>query len=178
MHILDIVQNSISAKASLISIEIYVDESKDVLTVTIEDNGTGMSEDFLKRVKSPFATSRTQRNVGLGIPLFAASCERTGMALGIESTPGVGTKLAACYRLSHIDRPPTGDIPETIQMLTLLNPNIDFVYKVRKENEFVYDTRQIKQHIGEVPITNAEVINFIKEYISEGTTEIFGGIDI
>ena len=176
MHILDISENSIRAKASLISIGIKVDKAEDTLAIVISDNGVGMSSELLERVRSPFATTRETRDVGLGIPLFAASCERTGRALKIESTQGIGTKLTAEYCLSNIDRPPIGELSETMHALVMMNPHIDFVLTTGGSEEFVFDTRQIKKQLGEVPITNNDVLLFIKEYLSEGITEILGGI--
>jgi len=175
LHILDIAENSLRADASLIVIDIRIDPVKDTLTVVIDDNGCGMSKEMVERVKSPFTTSRTTRNVGLGIPLFAAGCENTGGSLKIESEPGVGTKLTAVYRNSHIDRPPLGDIAGTISALVITNPETDFVYTAKKDDTFEFDTREVKATLGEVPVTEPEVIKFIKDFLSEGTKQVFGG---
>jgi|AGTN01.1.fsa_nt_gi Signal transduction histidine kinase len=175
LHILDIAENSIRAGASLIRIGVRMDDAQDTLTVVVEDNGRGMSREMLERVKSPFTTSRTTRRVGLGIPLFAAGCENTGGGLEIESEPGRGTKLTAVYRSSHIDRPPLGDIAQTVCTLTLMNPELDFVYAAQKDGTFEYDTREIKRTLCGLPITQPEVIKFIGEYLSEGTKQVFEG---
>ena len=150
LHILDIAENSIKAGANLIQIAVSLDIEQGALTVTVDDNGCGMSKEMLDKVKSPFTTSRTTRKVGLGIPLFTASCERAGGSLEITSFPGVGTKLVAGYQYSHIDRPPLGDIAETLYTLTLLNPQIDFVFSASKDGEvFLYDTGKSRQHLTE-----------------------------
>lgn len=176
LHVLDIAENSIRAGASLIKIDIAIDAGRDELTVCIEDNGCGMSKDMLKRVKDPFVTSRTTRKVGLGIPLFTASCEKTGGRLEIVSSSGHGTTLTATYKCSHIDRPPMGDIAETIYALTLLNPQIDFVFSAKKDDAFLYDTREIKVTLDGVPVTQPEVSQFIREYLQEGIAQVFGGV--
>jgi anti-sigma regulatory factor (Ser/Thr protein kinase) len=178
LHMLDIAENSIRAGASLIKITTEIDIRKDELTVSIDDNGCGMSEEMLSRVKSPFTTTRTTRKVGLGIPLFTASCENTGGSLEIISSPGVGTKLTAIYKYSHIDRPPMGDIAETVYTLTLLNPQIDFVFSAKKEEAFLYDTREIKATIGGVPVSEPGVSMFIREFLHEGIAQVFGGNEI
>ena len=165
LHILDIVENAVSAGADLINIDVEADTHKDVLSVSIEDNGCGMSPEMLARVRSPFTTTRTTRNVGLGIPLFAASCEKTGGHLDITSAQDVGTKIAAHYGYAHIDRPPLGDIAETLYTLTLLNPDIDFVFRAAKaDEEFVYDTREIKATLDGLPITHPDVLVFIRGF--------------
>lgn len=178
LHVLDIAENSIRAGASLITIDMKIRDAKDELTVSIEDNGCGMSEEMLANVKSPFVTSRTTRKVGLGIPLFTASCENTGGSLEITSFPGLGTKLTATYKYSHIDRPPMGDIAETIYTLTLLNPQIDFVFSAKKDEAFLYDTREIKATLDGVPVTEPSVSMFIREFLQEGIAQVFGGNEV
>ena len=70
LHILDLVQNSVSAGATRVTVTIVYDTAQDALTITIEDDGKGMAPELLERVTSPFTTTRTTRKVGLGIPLF------------------------------------------------------------------------------------------------------------
>ena len=69
-HMMDIVQNSIRAEASWIQIRICEDPEADLFLIEIQDNGCGMDEATLARVRDPFFTSRTVRKVGLGIPLL------------------------------------------------------------------------------------------------------------
>lgn len=178
LHILDIAENSVTAGASIISITINMCCKKDLLTICIEDNGRGMSEDMLACVKSPFTTSRTERSVGLGIPLFTASCENTGGSLDIESLPHIGTKLTAIYKYSHIDRPPLGDIAETIYTLTLMNPQIDFLLSAEKHTAFSFDTREIKKTLDGLAITDPRVLEFLRDYLHEGIAEVFGGKEL
>ncbi|MBG0771060.1 MAG: ATP-binding protein, partial [Anaerolineaceae bacterium] len=70
LHILDIAENSISAGATRILISVDENLKTDKLAITIEDNGKGMDAETLARITDPFITSRTTRNVGLGIPFF------------------------------------------------------------------------------------------------------------
>jgi len=179
LHILDIAQNSLNAGSSLIAIEVKADTQRDILKIVIKDNGCGMSRELLERVKSPFTTTRTTRNVGLGIPLFAASCECTDGRLDITSCPGEGTTLDAELGFKHIDRPPLGDIAQTVAMLTIMNTQTDFVFSaVKDDKSFSYDTRQIKETLGDVPLTEPEVTAFIQQYLDEGLREVFGGIEL
>ena len=46
LHILDIAKNSVKANASLIEIVIDENISENLLTIEINDNGCGMSEEF------------------------------------------------------------------------------------------------------------------------------------
>ena len=45
LNVLDIAQNSVKARASLIGITVEADTAKDLLTIIIEDNGCGMTEE-------------------------------------------------------------------------------------------------------------------------------------
>ena len=75
LYILDLVQNSISAGANLVEIRIVVSRAEDRITVLIQDDGCGMTPEFLKRAVSPFTTTRTTRKVGLGIPMIKELCD-------------------------------------------------------------------------------------------------------
>lgn len=174
LHILDIVQNALSANACLIEIFIDADTAKDVLRVAVKDNGRGMDEETAKSVASPFATSRTTRKVGLGIPFFKEGAESCGGSFELRSKPGRGTYIAATYRLSHIDRPPLGNMADTVLGLVACNPDADFVCDYRAdENRFTFDTREIRKELGgDVPLHTPEVIAFMRDRLRE----INGGI--
>ena len=57
LHILDIAENSVAAKADTIEIIITEEKDKDLLTVEVIDNGAGMDEKTLKKALDPFYTS-------------------------------------------------------------------------------------------------------------------------
>ena len=75
LHLLDLAQNSITAGASLVTIRLTLGEDG-VLTMELIDNGKGMSPELLAQVTSPFATTRTTRKVGLGIPMMKENAEK------------------------------------------------------------------------------------------------------
>ena len=173
LHILDIAKNSVKAKATLIEIIVDEDTSKNLLTIEIKDNGCGMSEEFLKTVKDPFSTTRTTRKVGMGISLFEAAAVQCGGKLDITSEVGVGTTLTTTFELDSIDRAPLGDMAGTMVTLISGSPSIDFMYKHTKDNkEFVLDTREVRQILGEVTLDMPDVLMWIEGYINEGLIEI------
>jgi signal transduction histidine kinase len=108
LHILDIAQNSISAGASIIGINIDENLAANTMAIEVTDNGSGMPAEVLERVTDPYYTSRTTRRVGLGIPLFKQNAEATGGSLYIDSEEGRGTSLNATFVHNHLDRPPPG----------------------------------------------------------------------
>jgi hypothetical protein len=173
LHILDIIENSVRAEATEIKLEIIEDLEKNLFEIKIEDNGKGMDENFVKTIKNPFTTTRTTRKVGLGVPLLAAACNRCNGDVEIQSTLGQGTKLNAWMEYDHIDRAPLGDIVSTIANLILSNPDIEFKYYHRYNDRiFEFNTQEVKNILGDVPINELSVIAWLKEYISENLTEI------
>lgn len=174
LNILDIAQNSISACAALIEITVDEDSKDDTLTVTISDNGRGMTPEQLNAVTDPFYTTRKTRKVGLGVPFFKMSAEMSGGSFKISSKVGVGTKVSGVFGLTNIDRMPLGNINETISTLIYCNPDIDFVYKrSRNGKSFNLDTQEIRKTLGdEIPLNVNEVTVFIKEFLNEGEKEI------
>ena len=174
LHILDIVNNSVKAGASLI--QVTVDEAirNNLLKISIEDNGCGMDEDFLAHVTDPFQTTRTTRKVGMGLSLFKAAAESTGGGLTIDSKKGVGTRVLVDFVYDHIDRHPFGDMAETMLTLISGNTTVDFVYThTVNDKTFSLDTREIKQILGEeISLGSPEIVLWLREYIKEGLKEI------
>lgn len=173
LHILDIVQNSIKAEAKNITVEIVESVGEDKLTITVIDDGCGMSEEFLARVRDPFTTTRTTRKTGMGISLFEAAAQQTGGGLDIRSKLGEGTTLTVWFGLSSIDRAPLGDMAGTMETIIGGAPDIDYVYRhVTDKGEFVLDTKELRQMLGDVPLNVPDILSWINGYIEEGLSEI------
>jgi hypothetical protein len=166
MHILDLAQNSIAAGATKLGIEVCADTKADKLTISLKDNGRGMDADFVSRVRDPFTTTRTTRRVGLGIPMFEEAATACDGSLSIDSVPGVGTKIEATFKLSHIDRAPLGDIASTIVSIVAVNPNLHLRYTQCVDDQaFVLDTEEIKSRLESVPINEGPVLRWLREYM-------------
>ena len=177
LHIMDIMQNSTRAEANNIGLMLEIDREKDILYVTISDDGCGMSEDFISKVISPFTTTRTTRNIGLGIPMFKLSGEICGGGFDIKSKVGEGTSITAFYIISNIDRLPLGDIGDTLTGTIMSYPELRYKLELLGGNEdFIFDTDEIKKQLGDVPLTEFEVVNWMKEYINENVVSAFRGI--
>lgn len=177
LNILDVAENSTRAKASLVEITVCADTKADRLYVTIRDDGCGMNEEQLAHVEDPFFTTRTTRKVGLGVPFFKQAALSTGGSFYIDSKVNEGTVVYAEFVLSHIDRMLLGDINSTIYTLIQCHEDIDFRYVYRyDEQEFILDTRQMKEILGGVPLDIPEVSEYIREYLSENKREVDGGV--
>ena len=180
LNILDIAENSVRAGATLIKITVSVQPEEDCLTVTIRDNGCGMTPEEVEKVQDPFFTTRTTRKVGLGVPFFKQAAESTDGSFQIDSEKGRGTLVTAVFGLSHIDRMPLGDISSTVYTLIVFNEHIDFRYTYRYgERSFVLDTRDMREMLGNgISFSEPEVSAFIKEYLETNRKETDGGADI
>lgn len=170
LNVLDIAQNSIKAKATLIEINVFISTTDDFLKIEIKDNGCGMSDEQVAKVTDPFYTTRTTRKVGLGVSFFKMAAEMTGGRFSITSQVGKGTDVLAEFVLSSIDRMPLGDMNSTIETLIVYNTDIDFVYTYKVDNEeFTLSTQEMKNILDGVPLNNPEVVAYINDFLSENT---------
>lgn len=175
LNVLDIVQNSVSAGASLIEIGV-TESAESVMTVRISDNGCGMDAEQLRSVSDPFYTTRTTRKVGMGIPLYRMAAEQTGGSLQIESQKGAGTCVTAVFHTDSIDCVPLGDMAATMCVLIGANETVDFVYAhTTPQGSFTLDTRSLRELMQGVPLSEPDVLNWIRDYIREQTEMIGGG---
>lgn len=166
MHILDIVQNSISAGAKNIWIEVLVSIVRDLLSISVRDDGKGMTPEMVAKVTDPYCTTRTTRKVGLGLPLLRQGAEQAGGSLSIDSTVGVGTTVKAEYGLSHIDRPPMGDLANAYVLLLGANPKINItLHYITDENDFSISTRELDEALDGLPLNDPQVMNLIYEMV-------------
>ena len=182
LNVMDIAQNSISAGAGLITIEVREDRGEDTLSISIRDNGRGMTPEQVEHVTDPFFTTRTTRSVGLGVPLFKMEAEMTGGSFSIQSKLGEGTVTTAVFKPSSVDMIPLGDINGTVSMLVLMNPDLDFIFQrslITQEGdqrEFDLRTTQLRDVLGgDVPLNAPDVTQWINEYLAENTAELLAG---
>lgn len=170
LNILDIAQNAVSAAATLVAIDIIEDTEKGEMLVQISDNGKGMTPAQTKKAADPFYTTRTTRKVGMGIPLFKMAAEMTGGSFSLISKMNTGTKITALFKTQSVDFPPLGDMGSTVATLIAMNTHMDFKYRHEVDTkEFILHTSELKQMLGEVPLSEPAVFEWIKEYIGEQT---------
>lgn len=169
LHILDIAENSIDAGAGRVEIRIIINTDNDKLMIKISDDGKGMDEETIRKVKDPFFTTKTvrQKKFGLGIPLLAQAAEECNGRFSIESKVGEGTVITAEFQQSHIDMKPLGDIGSTMAVLIGGHPEIDFLLSYERD-DFSYrlDTIELKNELNDVPINLPDVLKLIKDDIN------------
>ncbi len=173
LHVLDIAQNSVKAGATRLDITLEQEDGR--LSLLIGDDGHGMSPEFAAAVTDPFTTTRTTRNVGMGLPLLKLAAEQTGGDLTINShvarTPGEahGTTITATFYTDHLDCAPLGDIASTIVTLIQGSPEIDLTYIRRsEEGEKRLSTAEMREMLGgDVPLNDPEVLAWARAYLLE-----------
>lgn len=159
------------------TLEIIEDCKADTLTIRVIDNGRGMDADTLRRVLDPFVTTRTTRRIGLGLPLIDMSTKRCEGYLRLTSAVGEGTVVEAVYRHSHLDRPPLGDMVETVRTVIIGNPELDFTYCHKVDDAaFTLASREITEILGDMPLSHPDVILWLREYLAANEANLYGGV--
>ena len=168
LNILDIAKNSVKAEATLIEISIV--EKEGIRTLTIRDDGCGMSPAFLERVTDPFTTTRTTRPVGMGLPLLKLAAEQAAGTFAITSQQGEnhGTTVQATFQIDHLDCVPVGDVAGTMVTLIQGSPEIDFDFLYRTDaGEKHLSTREMREVLGDVPLDTPEVLAWVAALLNE-----------
>lgn len=176
LHIMDIFENSARAQSKNIQLHVVLNKPLNLLGFTIHDDGTGMSEETLNMAQQPFYTSKSERQkkVGLGIPLFKQNAELCNGNFVMKSVLGKGTDLYAVFQYDHIDRMPIGKLSDTIIGAIMGHSEIDFqihfecINNSGIQDEFIVDTRELKEELGDVPITYPDVVLYLNDLINEG----------
>lgn len=168
LNILDIVQNSIRAEATLISIEIKESVKENNYQIIITDNGNGIDKKILENITDPFVTTRTKRRMGLGLPLLRYHSELAGGELKIDSEMGKGTIIKASFRLNHIDRQPLGDVAGVIKILLASNPDKDFMYRHTSDSgEYFFSSLETKDYLEIESLKEFDLLEDIGSLIKE-----------
>jgi hypothetical protein len=173
LNILDIVQNSLRAKADHIMVEIEESASDDTYRITITDNGSGIPPEIIEDVTDAFVTTRKRRRFGLGLPLLKHHAEITGGGIDISSEEGKGTCVRADFSRSHLDRQPLGDIGGVMKILMAANPAIRFSYRHRTEGgEYTFSTGETMKYLGVSTLNEPDLLEDIEGMINENLREI------
>jgi hypothetical protein len=172
-HVMDIVQNSVRANATMIEVIFDEDKKNDFYVLKIRDNGCGMSPDVLQKAADPFFTSRNTRSVGLGLSLLKQNAESANGFMKLDSEPGKGTEVTATFQLSHLDRPPLGDIWNVWYLLLVGNPRIRMVYRHKTpKGIFMADSEELAILLNGVSLQQKEIKDAVIEWIKNNLVDI------
>jgi len=168
LHILDIVTNSIEAEASRVILWLEESLEKNLFSITVRDNGRGMSQEMIDAVIDPFVTTRTTRPVGMGLPLLRQAATSCGGELRIKSTIGKGTTLTASFLHNSLNRSPLGGIAETVVNLIIGAPDVHFLYGHRTDTDcFTFDSYWIYARMAELDCSQYMLVEPAQKWIME-----------
>lgn len=166
--ILDLAQNSLAAAARKVKIHMKRNHKNNLLEITMIDDGAGMDRFQVSNCTNPFYTTRTTREVGLGLSLTQMLCEQSNGYFKVSSRKGYGTVLRFAFDVEHWDRPPIGKLEDTYITLIVLNPHCEIILTLKFGNEsFTINSKEIKETIGDSNLSDGWVVNWIREYLTE-----------
>lgn len=126
LYLLELLENSVRAQADRIAVGISIDHSSDRISLTVDDDGRGLTTEP-EQVLDPFYTTKRDKKTGLGLSLLRAEAEAAQGCLTMGASEQLGgVRVEVDMRLSHIDRPPVGDLATSIMVAALTNPEIEF----------------------------------------------------
>ena len=111
-----------------VSVKVSVDEMSNLL-VDVEDTGMGMDEKLQSNLFKEFnqgdgTISRKYGGTGLGLAIVKKLVDLQGGQIGVESTPGVGTKVSLSIPTTLLDKkeesPMLTTVPERMEGLKVL----------------------------------------------------------
>ena len=176
LHILDLLENSVEAGASVIDLSIEEDPATDLLRIAVTDDGKGMNPETAERVLDPFFTTRTTRHVGLGLPLLREAARRCGGDLAIRSEAGRGTSIRVTFGLGHIDRAPMGDLVSALLAILLSGRPVDLRFTHRLgDREFAFDSTEVRRELDGLPFGHPDVRRWLQETLEEGEASLRKG---
>lgn len=174
LHIMDVMQNSITADSSEISVSVKTCEEDRTLLVTVKDNGYGMDEDTLKKAVDPFHTSRTTRMVGLGLPMFREAAILAGGDFALDSEEGVGTVLTASFKTDSIDRQPLGDLGNVFFLTMLSHGDLHLKLVLSSSRgTFYFDSRNFSNALERQGGSSMDAAFRAETFINEQVNLIF-----
>lgn len=170
LHLLDIVQNSLSAGSKHIAVRI--DETDRAVCIAIIDDGVGIQKSVLPHVADPSYTTRTERG-GLGLALYKHSTETADGKLEIFSRSCLvchrfhGTAVYAEFVKTSKNALPLGDIVSTVCAILSGLGDVD----MRFRHTFCggcaeLDTATMRKIIGNIPLSTPDVIKWAHDELN------------
>lgn len=99
--------------------------------ISVQDTGTGMTEDVQDRIFDPFFSTKGSSGTGLGLSEVYGTMKRHNGEIVVESNVGVGTTISLIF--DKVDPTKTEEILETIEVPPIKILAVD-------DNEFITET--------------------------------------
>ena len=125
LYLLELLENAVRAGARTVSTGLILSHDDDRLTLRVDDDGHGLNV-APDEALDPFYTTKPGKKTGLGLSLLEADAQAAGGGLRIGHSPLGGAAVEAWLQLSHVDRPPLGDVATTLFVMVATNPEVTF----------------------------------------------------
>ena len=139
LHLLDMIENSVSAKASLIDIFICFDEGKNLLSFDIIDDGFGMDKETLEKAQLPFYSTKKNKKTatGNGLPFIKEYVEKYNGIFSLASEKEKGTQV-------HVELYPAGcPVCNCSQRIHPFRNSRERIYPFRDSRERIHPFRSV-----------------------------------
>ncbi|MGG0658500.1 ATP-binding protein [Rummeliibacillus pycnus] len=78
---------------------ISIDQDEETLSILVEDNGVGMTEEVISRIFANGYTTKMNENHGIGLYLIQDIVKKLNGTIDVTSTPGEGTSVFVTFYL-------------------------------------------------------------------------------
>lgn len=176
LHILDLVENSFRAKAKKVRISILEDTRENRLELIIEDDGEGMDEETLQRVRDPFFSGQNKK-VGMGIPLLDQLARQCQGSLEIFSEKGKGATVRATFPRDSLDLPPLGKLVDTLFVIMVSHPEVEleFIHRI-DDCQWLFNSKEMEKELGLTGENRSVFLPAIREWMEHQEETLKGGI--
>ena len=103
LYLLEMLENSVRAGAAVVATGLTVDQARNVLELTVDDDGRGLTVSA-EQALDPFYTTKDGKKTGLGLSLFKAEAEAAGGTLTIGPSE-IGRRAGARRPAARPRRP-------------------------------------------------------------------------
>lgn len=174
--ILDCLQNSVEANASLI--ELKIDQIDTKLSIFLKDNGCGMDEKELEKAVDPFYTDgkkHKNRKVGLGLPFLIQAMELVEGDFDLKSEKEKGTELKFAFDLANFDAPPLGRLDIVFLSALLFIGDYELVIQrtvsgAQGSDEYTLSRTELKEVLG--GLEDSSSLHLAREFLLNQEEEL------
>jgi signal transduction histidine kinase len=151
LHVLDLLENSVSAGARRIVVTVEQHTREDRLRISVEDDGSGFGESA-ERVTNPYYTTKKGKRVGLGLSLMRSAAEQAGGSMSVGRSALGGAAVRADMGLRHVDRNPMGNLAAAVSSIVRTTPGVDVTCRLIVDDRTVeIDSADVRCEIHAAP---------------------------
>jgi hypothetical protein len=172
LHILDLIENAIRAGATTIGVAVEEEPERDLMLISVEDNGPGLSVSA-ETAADPFYTTKEGKKTGLGLSLMKFRVEQAGGRFRLDRSALGGLAVRAELPLSSVDRSPLGDLAATLASVVCTNPEVELRSRLRVgERRWEVSSTEISRMLPAGSRGSIALARRMKERIMEGLSAL------